>query len=663
MEQTHNAITMPAPPAFPPRPDVLIFTEGERRVFRRKERITTSEWAARHRVVTNGPITGKWRNETTPYLVEPMDTLDLPHVRRVILMFAPQTGKTQVAFNFLGHMIDADPGPVMYVMPDEKVCKRIARKRILPMFRGSPRLAALLSLRPDDTTTLAVGFINGADLMMAWATSAAEISSESVKYLIRDEIDKFPDFSGKEADPLSLTEIRTNAYPYTKKILDLSTPADESGYIGKAVEKDADEIRHYHVVCPICAADQVMHFGQFSWPESVRDPREIIRKRLAHYQCEACGMLWDDHMRDMAVQKGFWRAESPVDRPQCVAFHLPAWYSPFVSLSAVVAAYLRGLEDPGKLMVFITQHKAQVWKESITPKDEQKLLDTHRTDIPPLIIPARAVALTCGIDVQKFGFWFVVRAWAEDLSSWLIQYGFLSDFTAVEDLIFHTAYRVQDSDKTMEIWRVAMDTGGGATEDEDWTRTEEIYEWIRAVNIKFRTGPGPDRVYGTKGASRPMAGGTQRIKVSILEKFPHSNRPIPGSLELRLLDSAQFKALLHWRMERGLDEASGGPDASQRFLLHAETGADYALQLLSEELVRDRRGRKYWKRIRKVNHLLDAEILAAAAADNQWLPSLKMLAEWLKSTAKPPSAQETERDEAGRRSAAPKVARSNWMSR
>ncbi len=655
MEQTCNVIRPPVPPVFLPGPEVLIFTEGERRVFRRKERLTTSEWAARYRVVTNGPITGKWRNETTPYLVDPMDTLDLPHVRRVILMFAPQTGKTQVAFNFLGHMIDADPGPTMYVMPDEKVCKRIARKRIIPMFRGSPRLAALLSPRPDDTTTLAVSFINGMDFMMAWATSAAEISSESVKYLIRDEIDKFPDFSGKEADPLSLTEIRTNAYPYTRKILDLSTPADESGYIGKAVDQDADEIRHYRAVCPICSADQVMHFGQFSWPETVRDPREIIRKRLAHYQCEACGMLWDDHLRDLAIQKGYWRAESPVDRPQCVAFQLPAWYSPFVSLSAVVAAYLRGLEDPGKLMVFITQHKAQVWKESITPKDEQKLLDTHRTDLPPLVISARAVAVTCGIDVQKFGFWFVVRAWAEDLTSWLIQYGFLADFTAVEDLIFHTVYRVQDSDKTMEIWRAVMDTGGGATDDEDWTRTEEIYEWIRAVNVKYRTGPGPDRVYGTKGASRPMAGGTQRIKVSVLEKFPHSNRPIPGSLELRLLDSSQFKALIHWRLERGLDEASGGLDASQRFFLHAETGVDYASHLLSEELVRDRRGKKYWKRIRKANHLLDAEILAAAAADNQWLPSLKMLAAWIRSTTNPPSAQVTGP------AATLEVAKSNWM--
>ncbi|SEM82587.1 Phage terminase large subunit (GpA) [Syntrophus gentianae] len=135
--------------------DTLRFTPGEIRVFRPRERLSVSQWAERHRVVTNGPMTGKWRNDVTPYLIEPMDTLNLPWVRQVIMQFAPQTGKTQVAFNFLCYVIDQAPGPCMYVMPDEKVTKRIARRRILPMFRSSPRIAELMSLRVDETTTLA----------------------------------------------------------------------------------------------------------------------------------------------------------------------------------------------------------------------------------------------------------------------------------------------------------------------------------------------------------------------------------------------------------------------------------------------------------------------------------------------------------------------------
>jgi phage terminase large subunit GpA-like protein len=449
------------------------FTVGERRIFRPRERITTAEWAARHRVVTNGPMTGQWRNDVTPYLAGPMETICEPGVRRIILQFAPQTGKTQVAFNFLCHMIDQAPGPMMYVMPDEKVMKRIMRRRIIPMFRGTPRIAALMGQGVSDTTALSVTFTNGMDFMVAWATSAAELSSESVRYLIRDEIDKWPSFAGKEADPLALSEIRTNAYPHTKKIIDLSTPSDESGYIGRAVADEADEIRRYHAVCPVCREPQIMRFGQFAWPKNCHDPREIVRHHLAQYQCAACGMLWTDGMRNEAVAAGYWRADFPVERPQVVAFHLPSYYSPFVSLSAIVAAYLRGLEDVGKLMIFVTQHKAQVWKESVLPKKESAILE-RRTALPGGIVPAGAVALTCGIDVQKDGFWFVVRAWAEDLTSWLVQYGYLANFADVETLLWRTQYPIEGEGGTMGIWRAAMDTGGGQTEDDVWTRTEYI---------------------------------------------------------------------------------------------------------------------------------------------------------------------------------------------
>ena len=613
-------------PSIPPPPsDTFEFYPGERRVFHPRENLSTADWAAKYRVVTSGNMQGRWRTDAVPYTLEPMDTLDLPHVRRVILQWAPQTAKTQLAFNFLGSRMDQDPGPCMYIGPDEKVTKRISRRRLVPMFRRTPRLKELLGEKISDTSTLSISLLNGADLMIAWATSAAEISSESIEVLIRDELDKWPAFAGKEADPISLTDVRTIAYPHTKKILDLSTPADESKYIGKEVDNEADELRRYWAVCPVCSESQIMHFGQFDWPKNITEPRKIVRERLASYQCEVCGMHWDDHMRDVAVRKGFWKADNPVDRPQVVAFHLPSWYSPSVSLSSVVAAYLRGQEDPAKLMAFITQHKAEVWKETIAEKKESKVLE-HRTDLPPLVVPAEAVALTAGIDVQKFGFWFVVRAWAEDLTSWLVQYGFLTDWAGVETLLFQTAYRVHGQERTMEIWRAAMDTGGGLTDDDTWTRTEEIYQWLREN--------GRGRVFGTKGASRPQL---QRIRPTVIDKLPRSNLVIPGGLELRLLDSSAFKELIHWRLDRSLepvkDEAGakiGERPQSQRFFIHAETGEDYASQLLAEELAKDRRGRKYWKRIRKANHLLDAECLAAACADSSWLPSLKMLANYLK---------------------------------
>jgi phage terminase large subunit GpA-like protein len=484
-----------------------------------------------------------------------MDTWDDPWIREIYLCFAPQTGKTQVAYNCVAASVARDWGPIFYVMPDEKVTKRMARRRIRPMFRLSPSLAELLSARVDDTTTLHIQFINGVDLMMAWATSAAELSSESAPVIVLDELDKFPPFAGREAAPVSLARIRANAYPLTYKLLGLSTPATEDKYIGTALEQECDEVRRYQAVCPVCGTAQVMEFERIVWPSACRDPREIVRRRLAAYECVRCSMSWDDRLRDHAVKAGLalpghgWtastppgepaKAVAPVERPRVVGFHLPSWYSPFVSLSAVAAAFLKGKDDPGKQMVFVTQHKAETFRAVVAPKEESKVLERRVPDLPPGVVPPAAVAVTCGIDVQKYTFWFVVRAWAEDHTSWLIQYGELATWEDVEALVFRTRYPVAGTDETMGIWRAALDTGGGKTDD-DWTRTEEIYEWLRAN--------GRGIAYGTKGASRQQL---KRVRLSVMDTFPHSRKPIPGGLELYLIDSDAFKGIIHWRLERG----------------------------------------------------------------------------------------------------------------
>jgi phage terminase large subunit GpA-like protein len=553
-----------------------------------------------------------------------MDTWQEPWIREVFLCFAPQTGKTQVAFNCLIFGIDQRPGSVMYIMPDEKVTKRISRRRLLPLFRGTPRIAALMSKRLDDTSSLAVQFTNGADLMMAWATSPAALASESVMYLFMDEIDKYPEFSGKESDPVSLARQRLIAYPFTSKLLGVSTPTTDTGYIIRAMA-DADEIRDYHVPCPICGEYQIMVFDGIIWPGNIRDPRLIQRKRLANYQCSKCGMFWDDHLRDIAVQNGKWIARAePVERPTSVAFHLPSWYSPFISLSRVAADWLRSQDDPSKLMAFVTQHKAEAWQETIAPKKESAVLE-HCTELPSGVVPSWAVALTAYFDTQKHGFWFAVRAWDAELNNHLVQYGYVTTFEDVEAIIFRTRYPIQDSKETMDIWRAGIDTGGGESENDDWSRTEEIYQWLR------KTPPG--KVYGTKGASHKSPA---RIKVTRIDVMPKSRKAIKGGLELRLLATDQYKEIIHWRLERNKGE-------SQYFSLHAAAGMDYARQLLAEEKARTRRGKIYWKQVHRDNHLLDCEVGNAALADSAWLPSLQQLAAYLKRTTDPAVLSRTRR--------------------
>lgn len=624
------------------------FTEPERMVFKPRERITVSKWAEKYRVVVRGPAQGKWQNDLTPYCAEPMDTIALPWVRKVFLCWAPQTGKTSVGINFLLYAIDIDPGAAMYVMPDEKVSKRIAKRQLIPTIKATPRTAALLSPRIDDVTTLHVNFQNGMDVMMVWATSAPAMASESVRYIFWDEPGKYPDFVGEEADPFSLGDVRTNAYQYTSKQIFYSTPKLDGDAFDRLIKSEAEEIRRYHAKCPICAHLQLMRFEQIHWMGK-RDHREVLRGKLARYACEHCGMDWDDHARNTAVRAGRWKAETPVERPTAIAFGpLESWYSPFVSLSKVAADFLKGQDDPKKLQAFCTQHQAKPWKEVVESKAEGDLLK-RKTALPPGICPAWTVALTAGIDVQMRGCWYVVRAWGEDLSSHLVQYGYLSTFEEVRSLVFDTYFPKDGSSDKLQVWRAAMDTGGGKGNDQDdetLTKTEEIYEFIR----KHGRRDGKQVIHAVKGSSRP-----QLIRVNIpqaIDRMPRSNKVIPGGLELRTLDTYELKKLLHWRLTRRdqkVDEVGNvTPAESQRFYLNAETGVDYTKQFLAEELRRSRKGKLEWVKLRRDNHLLDCEMMAAACADSSWHPNLSGLARYVKSKGNNVQRQAEEAEKAER---------------
>jgi phage terminase large subunit GpA-like protein len=610
------------------------FTEGEKRVFRTPEKISTADWAERYRVVVDGGRKSPWRNDLSPCAVGVMDALDEPFVREIYVQATPQTIKTQAFLNYLLRRIDQSPTSAMVVMPDEKLTRRIFRRRLLPSIKSTPKTAALLSPVMGDVTRTSIAFINGMDITGAWAGSSASTSSDAMEVVILDEVNKYPAAQSDEPNAFGSARQRANSFPFTYKLYGSSTPTGEHGEITTVIKKRADEVRYYYVKCPVCGEEQRMIWENISWGDT-RDPRKVLREKLARYNCKVCAFQWDDDMRDRAVlatMKTGWRVaegEEPVVRPRAIAFKLPSWYK--LSMSEAVASFLEGQDDPEKLKTWVTQHCAEEWIEKAIKKTENAVLQ-RQSIYPALIVPPDVVALTAGIDIQKFGFWFVVRGWAEDLTSWLIQYGYQESTTNlkedIETLIYKTEYKIYESQETMKIWRAGVDTGGGESSDGNWSRTEEIYQALRQLPAGAA-----QRIYGIKGATHIRALAAKRIKVSRIDTLPSSNKTIPGGLELRLLDTSQYKGIIHFRLGRKdatTEGADAGPAETQRFYVHQGVGIDYIKQLLAEEY-RMVRGKQWeWKKVYYQNHLLDCEVIAAACADAEWLPSLQMMAGYLK---------------------------------
>jgi len=639
-------------------------SEPERKVFRKHKKIPVSRWAEKHRYVTMSVLPGKWRNDVTPYLAGIMDASFFPSVRTVIICKAPQVGGTEAILNCLGYAIDRDPGPALCVYPDEMTGRENSQDRIQPMIKHSPTLRGYMTGLDDDSAMLKI-CLQHMPIYMAWARSAARLANKPIRYCIFDEVDKYPDTAGKrESDPISLGEARTITYRHNRKIWKISTPTIETGNIWKALTTEAQVVFDFWVKCPACGTLQKMTFGQIKWAHKTEpgpdgkchseDPETIEAEKLAWYECPHCLAQWNDYDRDIAVRGGEWRerVKKQEDQPEPVAdkglslreylrqrrpvkigFHIPSWLSPFVSLSEPAACFLRGLNDINKLKDFHNKHLAEPWKLTVISKNEDQVL-AARCELGAQIVPERAIALTLGVDSQLTGNWFAVRAWAEDLTSWLIHYGFLPTDEDLETLMYDTTYPVAGSDRRMRIFRACRDTGG-TKKFEDMTMTEQVYFWL----LKNR-GRGGVALWGTKGSSSTLPG---MLSLGNAIMSTPSGKKLPEVLRLIMVDTDKAKDQYHYRLQLAAKpETRDLPGAA---FLHADTGMDYVAQILAERKQLDEHNHEVWVNVHnRPNHLLDAELLAAACVEMEFPGGgLRVLAEALRRQSDPGADREGKR--------------------
>lgn len=617
-------------------PGKITLSLAEKNIFRKRRPVPPSKWCERHRYITMSRLKGLWKNSVTPYLAGFMDASFFPSVQTVILCKAVQVGGTEGILNCIGYLVDRDPGPVLLVYPDELTGKENSQDRVQPMIMSSPRLRSYLTRSDDDTSVLRIN-LQHMPIYIGWARSAARLGNKPIRYVVFDEVDKYPDTAGKrESDPISLGEARTTTFRHNRKIWKLSTPTTESGNIWTSLTTEAQVIFDYWVTCPYCDHHHLMNFGQIKWAHKdhagedgefhSEDPETIEASNLAWYECPRCASRWNNYDRDLAVRAGEWRPRIenrenhdpsifPPDiisylkfyNPGKIGFYLPSWISPFVSLAEIAAAYLRGQSNINKFKDFCNNYEAKPWRLTILSKSEDEILSARAT-LPSQTVPDAAIALTCGIDVQKVGFWFVVRAWAPDLTSWLIHYGYLATWEDVEKLLFSSSYPAAgETDRLMRIFRVCIDTGGGE-KYENMTMTEETYFWIiqnmrRGISI-----------WGTKGSSHPLPG---MLSVGNAILSAPSGKKLPQILRLLSVDTEKAKDQFHYRLKLASHpETRSLPGAA---FLHVETSADYSSQILAERKEIDEKGREIWTNPHsRPNHLLDAEVLASACVEMEF---------------------------------------------
>ena len=326
------------------------------KVLKPPENLTVSEWADKFRVLSpkDSAAPGPWHTSRTPYLKEPMDSFNNPHVQDITFVAGTQLGKTVMEQNMIAYAIDQEPGPMLIVYPTDKLAEFTSANRLQPMIALSEPLRS--KFNAERSQKLELQFTD-MYIALVGANTPSGLSSRPVQYVFFDEIDKFPKWTGNEAGPLELAEERTKTF-YNKKIVKVSSPTLKSGNIWQGWEQ-AEAQYQYMVPCPVCGEMQSLKMKNLHWPEGAA-PAEA--KAAAEYRCEACGHVIDDRQKMGMLRDGHWECiRKSADRPRKIAYHLNSFYSPWLTFGDIAYKFLSAKDRPEKLMNFINSWLAEPW--------------------------------------------------------------------------------------------------------------------------------------------------------------------------------------------------------------------------------------------------------------------------------------------------------------
>jgi len=455
--------------------------------------VTVSQWADKNRMLSGKASSepGPWRTDRTPYLRQIMDDLSARStVQEVVVMFAAQLGKSETGNNWLGYIIDNEPGPVMIVQPTTDMAKRFSRQRITPMLEETPALRRKVRenrSRDDANTTLMKDFAGGV-LVVSGANSAASLRSMPVRYLFLDEIDAYPLDVDGEGDPVALAEKRTSTFA-RKKVLKVSTPTtkDFSRIESAYLQSNACT---FHVACPHCGEHQALVWGSTT-PHGLRWDRAEDGSPLlgtVRYVCQHNGCEIREHEKPSMLASGYWQAGRDSARPgRMTGYHLNALYAPlgWVSWADLVQQFTEASTvakngDISKLKTFTNTVLAETWEEQGDRTNTHDLIK-RAPDLPLRQVHWGMFVCTMGVDTQGDRLEAYVWAWGRGMERQLVDrqiiYGDpgLPEGEPGSPWSALTEYRrtpIQHvSGRTVVISATAVDSGGH--------HTQAVYEYAR----------------------------------------------------------------------------------------------------------------------------------------------------------------------------------------
>lgn len=579
----------------------VVFSKGFADGLRPDPILTVSEWAEKYRLLSSKASAepGRWRNARTPYLVEIMDSLSPSDpCQDIVFMAGAQLGKTEAINNWLGYIVDYSPAPTMAIMPTLSMVKRNSKTRLDPLFSETPRLAEKIApaRSRDSGNTMFQKDFPGGTLILAGANSTSELASSPIKNLALDEIDRYPGNVGDEGDAVDLATARTKTFRRRKRILTSTPTLEGSSRIASAYE-DSDQ-RLFMVPCPHCDHRQHFVWKNLRWEKG--KPETVM------YFCEDCGAGIEEFEKTRMLARGQWVPQNPGHKTK--GYHLSSLYSPVGFFSWEDAARqwetihkASGSLKTEKLKTFTNTVLGEVWVEKGEAPDWERIYENNRKPYTKGKVPAPALMLTAGVDVQADRLECEVVGWGRNRMSWSVDYIVLPGDTTQPEVwtrLSEVLHKTWDHELggSLKIRLMAVDSG---------YNTQHVYNFVRTQTS--------DHCIAVKGRDelQMTVGQPSAVDVKITGKRISRGAkvwPVGSSVVKR-----EIYACLKIRPPK--EEGEAMPDGICFF---PEYGTEYFKQLTAEQVVTRRvRGysRHMWEKIYERNEALDCRVYARAAAN------------------------------------------------
>ena len=569
-----------------------------RKVFRPDDGGDIVVWLQNNiRQIPFSPMPSGFRVKETPWLAEPLRACADPELRLVQIIAPIQSGKSLMAEMLSCYIIARQPAPTLYLNDTDANAGDWMQSRLRVLWENVPPVLAKLQ---KDETDKKSGTIQTDD-MTFWCLGAfneKNLQRRSIRWLVGDETWLWPKGHMAEASA------RVTSFGWLGKRIFMS----QGSFQGDDTDEcwNTTDKKVWSFACSECGFRQPFKWEQVKIPEDAVDKDgewdfQAVRARTC-YECEGCKHRFSDTRtnRDLMNERGSYVPTNPnADNTQAGyqwnALCARSWGG-LAEMYIRAKTMLDGNGDSKPMQIFKQKQLAEFWSDAPDAFDvsqvigeykmgdaweKESLLDPttrkiHSDKAKEKQIKTRFMT----VDVQRTGFFCLIRSWAEGGESRLIRWRYVTTWEDVADLakandVIPAFVYVDAGDQFDDVIRQC-----GINK---WTalRGDQRNDFIWRVE----TAGGMKSVAKVYAPARLVNVGTGAVRV-----HHYSNLALKDQLS---------------RLRR-----TGKHSCS------VDCGQDYLEQMESEVRTKNMSGKPEWKRIgKRANHLWDCEVM-------QFVPAL-----------------------------------------